>query len=86
MVNGLSRFEDMIFAPDGHILDFGIAKDSLAQAIDSGNPFLTPGCPDCNRPFYNEKPSGPIYNYPRKLTTQEIAAIKHQLEPQLSYA
>jgi len=25
---------------------------------------LTSGCPDCNRPFYNERPSGPIYNYP----------------------
>ncbi len=25
---------------------------------------LTSGCPGCNRPFYNESPSGPIYNYP----------------------
>ncbi|NPA98205.1 MAG: radical SAM protein [Crenarchaeota archaeon] len=25
---------------------------------------LTSGCPGCNRPFYNERPSGPIYNYP----------------------
>ena len=26
--------------------------------------FLTSGCPYCNRPFYNESPRGPIYNYP----------------------
>ncbi len=25
---------------------------------------LTSGCPGCNRPFYNERPSGPMYNYP----------------------
>ncbi len=24
----------------------------------------TSGCPGCNRPFYNEKPSGPVYNIP----------------------
>jgi biotin synthase-related radical SAM superfamily protein len=46
-------------------------------------PFLTSGCADCNRPFYNEKPSGPIYNYPRKLTTQEIKVVKCQLETQI---
>lgn len=28
------------------------------------NALLTSGCPDCNRPFYNESPRGPIYNYP----------------------
>ncbi len=26
--------------------------------------FLTSGCPSCNRPFYNESPKGPIYNFP----------------------
>ena len=25
---------------------------------------LTSGCPYCNRPFYNESPRGPLYNYP----------------------
>jgi len=33
--------------------------------------FETTGCYKCNRPFYNEKPSGPIYNYPRELTEEE---------------
>jgi len=27
---------------------------------------LTSGCPSCNRPFYNESPRGPIYNYPSR--------------------
>lgn len=26
--------------------------------------FLTSGCPGCNRPFYNESPSGDYYNFP----------------------
>jgi lipoyl synthase len=83
IVNAMARFEDMLFDSAGKLTDFGIGTDALTQAVESGTPFLTPGCPDCNRPFYNEKPSGPIYNYPRKLTDQEIVAIKQQLEPQL---
>ncbi len=30
------------------------------------NAFLTRGCPGCNRPFYNERPRGPVYNYPSR--------------------
>lgn len=26
--------------------------------------YETSGCPGCNRPFYNESPGGPLYNYP----------------------
>lgn len=33
--------------------------------------FETTGCPFCNRPFYNERACGPLYNYPRPLTTEE---------------
>ncbi len=83
IVNSQTRFEDMIFNSSGQIVDFGISKDVLTKTVESGKPFQTPGCPDCNRPFYNEKPSGPIYNYPRKLSAQEIAAVKDQLTPYL---
>ncbi len=30
------------------------------------NAFITYGCPNCNRPFYNEGVRGPHYNYPSK--------------------
>ncbi len=83
IVNAQGRLEDMTFSPAGQIVDFGVGKDVLAHAVDAGKPFLTSGCSDCNRPFYNEKPSGPIYNYPRNLTNQEIVETKHQLEPYL---
>jgi len=46
----------------------------------TGEPFRTSGCPDCNRPFYNERPSGPLYNYPRPLTTEEAARAIQDME------
>jgi biotin synthase-related radical SAM superfamily protein len=80
VANGTARFEDMDFDGDGQIADFSVEKETLKQIVETGEPFLTSGCPDCNRPFYNEKPSGPIYNYPRSIRQEEITAIKHQLK------
>ena len=34
--------------------------------------FKTSGCNGCNRPYYNERPGGVIYNYPRDLTDEEF--------------
>ncbi|SJZ30383.1 radical SAM protein [Selenihalanaerobacter shriftii] len=49
----------------------------LLEILSTGEAFETVGCPDCNRPYYNEKPGGTIYNYPRKLRSKEIKeAIK----------
>ena len=79
LVNALSRFEDMRFNDEGHTTNFGTGKDVLFRAVGSGKPFETSGCPDCNRPFYNESPRGPIYNYPRQLIPQETTAIMEQL-------
>jgi len=33
--------------------------------------FMTRGCPDCNRPYYNERPRGPLFNYPSPLSEEE---------------
>ena len=63
----------------GKIVDFGASQEELCTAVNSGEPFRTSGCPGCNRPFYNESPRGPIYNYPRKPTSKEIAIICDQL-------
>ena len=79
IVSGKARFEDMHFDADGKIAGFGVDKEALEQVIAGGLPFRTSGCPDCNRPFYNEKPSGPLYNYPRKPSDEEIQEIKRQL-------
>lgn len=79
IVNGHARFEDMHFDYYGCLTNYNIEKEKLTSIVETGNPFLTSGCPDCNRPFYNEKPSGPIYNFPREIRRDEISAIKQQL-------
>ena len=79
IVNALTRFENITFNLSGEMVNFGVTNDSLVQIVESGKPFLTSGCPECNRPFYNEKPSGPIYNFPRKISASETAEIKQGL-------
>jgi biotin synthase len=78
IVKGLARFDSIKFDKDGKITGFGLANQVLKPAIESAEPFLTSGCKDCNRPFYNEKPSGPIYNYPKKPNKEEIEKIEQQ--------
>jgi biotin synthase-related radical SAM superfamily protein len=68
VVHDLARVEGMAFDAQGRLLDLG------APLPPGGEPFQTSGCPDCNRPFYNERPGGPLYNYPRPLTAAEAAA------------
>jgi len=75
VLNGIGRFERMRFDEEGRIVDFGVDGRVLQQIIQTDTPFLTSGCPNCNRPYYNEKPSGPIYNYPRGLTEKERSDI-----------
>jgi len=77
--NGIARCEDMLFNGEDCISDFGVKKKVLMQIVKTGTPFLTSGCPNCNRPYYNEKPSGPIYNYPRNISQRELSEIKRQI-------
>ncbi|MEM2098165.1 MAG: radical SAM protein [Candidatus Bathyarchaeia archaeon] len=79
IVNGIARLDDLCFDDCGKLVSFGVQKDVLTRIVETGEPFLTSGCPSCNRPFYNEKPSGPIFNYPRKLRGEEVSVIKQQL-------
>lgn len=70
ITNGKSRLDDMSFDDNGMLTKF---KDlDLYNVLSGGDAFMTTGCPGCNRPFYNERPSGPFYNYPRKLTSKEL--------------
>ncbi|MBN1137127.1 MAG: radical SAM protein [Anaerolineae bacterium] len=74
IAHGLARVEGMAFDPQGRLLDLG------APLPASGEPFQTSGCPDCNRPFYNEQPGGVLYNYPRPLTAKETAQAVQAME------
>jgi len=76
---GKTRCENMIFDDDCCLIDFGVSEEQLREVIDTGEPFVTSGCPGCNRPYYNERPGGSLYNYPRKLLPEEIAEIERQI-------
>ena len=74
IVHDLARVTDMTFGRNGRLTCLG------APLEDMGAPFRTSGCPDCNRPFYNERPGGPLYNYPRPLTAEEAARAIKEME------
>ena len=78
ITEGLVRSENMSFDGNGGLVDFGVSPERLRAAIRDGHPFVTSGCPDCNRPYYNERPGGPLYNYPRQLLPEEIVQIEQQ--------
>ena len=79
IAEGLSDYGAMGFDSGGRIVDFGLSKEELLEIAMTGEPFLTSGCPDCNRPYYNERPRGPLYNYPFKPGKEELEAIAAQL-------
>jgi biotin synthase len=68
------EFKDLQFDNDGSLIAFGISTDRVINILreSDGKAFETTGCDDCNRPYYNEKPGGIIYNYPRRLTDKEL--------------
>jgi biotin synthase-related radical SAM superfamily protein len=80
IVGKLARFEDMTFGDHGQLIDHGVDNRIISSLVRKGEAFRTSGCQDCNRPFYNERPSGPIYNYPRRLTKKDISVVCAELE------
>lgn len=80
IVNRYIKFNEIKFNEKGEIIDLGLPKEELLKVILSGKPFLTSGCPNCNRPYYNEKVSGPIYNFPKALTEKEINEVLYSLK------
>jgi biotin synthase len=78
VVHDQGRFETMVFDAQGrlHCLNGPMPA--------TGEPFRTSGCPDCNRPFYNEQPGGPLYNYPRPLTAEEAVGAIEEMEIDVS--
>jgi lipoyl synthase len=74
IVHDLGRMEGMEFDAEDRLIRLG------APLPTTGVPFQTSGCPDCNRPFYNEQPSGPLYNYPRSLTADEAVQAMKEME------
>ncbi|MBC8249225.1 MAG: radical SAM protein, partial [Anaerolineales bacterium] len=78
ITNNLARIGDFTFSATGQLLNFNLPP--LPEILADGVAFQTSGCPDCNRPFYNERPGGPMYNYPKALTSQQIDVAIEELE------
>ncbi len=74
MTLGVCRFEDLHFSSSGEMVSCGLRADRLQDLLCDGRAFETAGCLGCNRPYYNERPGGVMYNYPRPLTRAEAAA------------
>jgi biotin synthase len=79
---GLGSASQMKFDENKRLIDFGIDVEPLIQM---GEPFMTSGCPGrdgkvaCNRPYGNERPSGPIRNFPFMIEPEDIEDIRKQL-------
>ncbi|MCX8168660.1 MAG: radical SAM protein [Candidatus Methanomethylicia archaeon] len=79
--NKLAKIDDFLFDSNGKLLKILIDKTKLLKVIESGEPFKTTGCPDCNRPFYNESPGEDLYNYPEtNMVIRDLEKIKMQLK------
>lgn len=63
---------EIIRCEQGRITGFDLP--AIVDVLADGKAFETSGCPDCNRPYYNERPGGTIYNYPRLLRPDEVEA------------
>ncbi|NLD44068.1 MAG: radical SAM protein [Chloroflexi bacterium] len=85
LAGGWTRAEALRFGAQGEIISYGLPEATLVDLLAAGEAFRTSGCPDCNRPYYNERPGGLMYNYPRPLTTsearRELAALLATLRP-----
>lgn len=71
IMEGLARPEDLAFR-NSRLVSFGIEERLFRKNLSGGCAFQTSGCPDCNRPYYNERPGGLMYNYPRPLQPAEV--------------
>ncbi|MGI6367120.1 MAG: radical SAM protein [Anaerolineae bacterium] len=59
---------DFLFDASGRLRAIDRDETWLRASLAGGDAFRTSGCPDCNRPFYNERPGTRLYNYPCPLT------------------
>ncbi len=78
IVHKLARFSDIYFEK-GKIKSINISPTILESTINSSSVFETSGCPGCNRPMYNERPRGAIYNHSASLSKDEIGKANREL-------
>jgi biotin synthase-related radical SAM superfamily protein len=73
------RGEGFTFDGRGRLAGYPVDRSDLASIAREGRPFETGGCPGCNRPYFNERVSGPLFNFPYPPTEVEIKCIEEEL-------
>lgn len=73
---GGGGIEDIEFK-DGKIVGFRVDVSEIAS---SPLTYVVRGCPDCDRPYYNESPQGPFFNWPRKPNKEEMDRIVEEFK------
>ncbi len=72
-------YMDFFKIHNGKIVSISTPAEEMKN-VSRGIPFLTSGCPGCNRPFYNERPGGKIYNYPYLPDESTVKKIMDELK------
>jgi biotin synthase-related radical SAM superfamily protein len=77
----LARADYLSYDEHSRVVGLGLSVERLLQVLSDpiDSPFRTSGCGDCNRPYYNERPGGALYNYPRPLSPAEARAEANAL-------
>jgi lipoyl synthase len=82
----LAEADAFEFDERGRLASFGAARERAAQAIATGTPFMTSGCPGvngavaCNRPFGDCTPGDDIRSFPFQPDPEDLALIERQLQ------
>ncbi len=66
LLEGYSLESIIYYTKDKAVLKKHLVRrvlDNIDRYLDC---LLTSGCPECNRPYYNESPRGPLYNIPSR--------------------
>lgn len=82
--NPINIFNNIDFNESGYVKslnDFGYYFNKYKKDFEKGNFLVTMGCPYCNRPFYNDKPSDKrLFNYPiapsKNVVFEELKELK----------
>jgi biotin synthase-related radical SAM superfamily protein len=61
------------------IAKVAISCNGLKSIIRNSKAFMVQGCKGCNRPYYNERASGPVYNYAKKPAGSDLSEIRGEL-------
>lgn len=73
-----AHIDDMVFY-NGELKALNVDPGVVERFLSLGVPFRTSGCPSCNRPLYNERPGGVMYNYATPLSDEEKRLARQEL-------